>query len=399
VHKRNLAILGVSQALGIAGTATVVLLGSLVGAQLAPSRAWATLPGTVMIIGVALSAVPAALLMRRIGRRAGFAAAAAVASAASFGAAYAIAIGSFFWFCLAALFIGMNLAFVQQYRFGATESASGRDAGKAVSIVLLGGVAGAFLGPEISMRASGWLPSALYSGSFASMAVLFAIAAVLLLFFDNPRPAEGSAAGPERPLKVVLRQPTAMLAVWSAAVGASTMSFIMTATPISMHVMDEYSLYHTTLVMQVHGMAMYLPSLFSGFLVDRLGPVRLLVLGALAMCACVVAAVISHALVNYLGALILLGIGWNFIYVGATVLLTKTYYPKERFKVQGVNDFTVYSIQALATALAGTVIVSANWEVLNLLTLPLLLLTVALVLLVRREPACVDTAATQMACP
>ena len=335
MRKRNLGILGVSQALGVASVATVVLLGSLVGAEMAPSPAWATVPGTVQIIGLALFAVPASLLMRRIGRRAGSAIAAAIGSAACLGAAHAIAIGSFFWFCVAVLFIGMNLAFVQQYRFGAAESASGQDSGKAVSIVLLGGVAGAFLGPEVAMRSSGLLPGAAYSGSFASMAILLAIASVLLLFFKNPKPAEGSAAGPERSLRAVFHQPAAVVAVWSAAVGASIMSFTMTATPISMHMLDHHSLQATTLVIQAHGMAMYLPSLFSGYLVDRLGPVRLLLLGALSMCVCAVAAVMSHAVANYLGALVLLGIGWNFLYVGATVLLTRSYYPGERFKVQG----------------------------------------------------------------
>jgi len=398
VRKRNLAVLSISQALSFSSAPIVVLIGALVGAETASSRALATLPATVLLVGSALSAVPAALLMKRIGRRAGFAISAAIASLASLGAAYAIAVGSFFGFCCAVGFIGMNLAFVQQYRFGAAESVSSQNTGKAISIVLLGGVLGAFLGPELGMRTKDWLGHGAYSGSFASLAILLAIAAVLLLFFKNPRPAETNLSGPERPLGSVLRQPTVLVAVWSAAVAASIMGFIMAATPISMHVMDGHSLGDTTLVFQAHGMAMYLPSLLSGFLVDRLGSVRLLILGALAMCACVLTAVMSHALPNYFGALILLGIGWNFLYVGATVLLTRSYYPKERFKVQGVNDLTVSSAQGLATMFAGMVIVGTNWEMLNLVTLPLLLLTIGLVLLVRRQPACVDAAGAQVVC-
>lgn len=376
----NVIILSVCYTIGFSGVPMVFLVGGIVGSELAPSPVLATLPVAIMVVGTALSTVPAAFTMKRIGRKLGFALAAAIASIAAMGAASAIAVRSFLLFSASLFFIGGCTAFVMQYRFAAAESTEPRHMGKAVSFVLIGGVLAGYLGPEVGRLARNWLDIGAYSGSFVALAVLYSLSAVLLSFLSDISPSHGRVAGEERPLRTVVRQPVYAVAVLSGAVSYGVMSFIMAALPVSMHVIDRFSLKETTLVFQSHMMAMYLPSLFTGVIIERLGVKRLQVLGIIGMSACVIISVLSHDFVNYLTALICLGIGWNFLFVGGTVMLIRSYRPAERFKAQAVNDFAVFGTQALAALSGGSVIFIANWETLNLLCLPLLLFTLFLCL-------------------
>jgi MFS family permease len=276
------------------------------------------------------------------------------------------------------------MAFVQQYRFAAAESVEPRHVSKAVSFVLLGGVLAGYLGPEITTRTKDWLDFGLYTGSFVALAVLYIIVIVLLLFLRDVAPQEESATGQERRLKVVIAQPTYIVAVLAGVVSYGVMSFMMTATPISMHVMDSYTLEQTAWVIQSHVIAMYLPALFTGFIVARLGVLRVMTIGVIILLACVVLAVIDRSLLHYWGALVALGVGWNFLFVGGTVLLTQSYRPSERFQAQAVNDFTIFGAQGFSSLIAGAVIYYASWEILSLLNLPfLLILLVAIVALGR----------------
>jgi MFS family permease len=379
---RNTAILSIGTALGRAGAPLLVLIGGLIGAELAPSPALATLPIAVGVLGVAAFTIPSALLMQRIGRKRGFILATLMAAVAWLVAAYAVSIGSFALFCVAIIFSGGNMAFIQQYRFAAAESVEPRYVSRAVSFVLLGGVLAGYLGPEIGARARDWLGGGLYTGSLVAMAGLYLVVAVLLLFLRDVAPQEDSQAGGERPLKTLAIQPTYIVAVLAGMVSFGVMSLIMTATPISMK--DSYTLEQTKWVIQSHAIAMFLPALFTGFVVARLGELRVMAVGVITMIACVVLAVIDRSLMHYWGALVLLGLGWNFLFVGATVLLTQCYRPSERFKAQAVNEFSIFSVQALTSFLAGAVISRASWELLNLLNLPfLLVLFVAIVYLGR----------------
>lgn len=385
MRSRNVPILSISQALGMSGPPIIVLLGGIIASDLAPSPSWATLPISIMVTGVALSTIPAALLMKRIGRRRGFMAAAIVAGLAALLAAYAIARGSFVLFCAATLLIGANGAFVQQYRFAAAESVEARHAGRAVSFVLLGGILAGFLGPEVAKRTTDWLGAGKYAGSFVSLALLYATVAVLLSFLKDVIRQESQAAREERPLREIVVQPIYLVAVLAGAVAYGVMSFIMTATPVHLHMAQGYSLAQTAWVIQSHIIAMYLPSLFTAIVLERLGVLRVMVVGVVCMLACVTLAVISGQLIHFWGALVLLGVGWNFLFVGSTVLLTRSYRPSERFKTQATNDFAIFGIQAFTSLSAGTVLFHANWEILNLINLPFLLLTLVAVLLVRRQ--------------
>ncbi len=387
---RNVAVLAVCQAMSLSGISAIVLLGGMIGAELAPSPAWATLPVSVSVVGVALSSAPSALLMQRMGRRFGFTAGALMASAAALLAAYAIMHERFALFCLGTFFIGASGAFVQQYRFAASESVSDAYTSRAVSFVLLGGITAGILGPELAQRASGWHAGGQYVGSFVAVAGLYAAAALLLLlFYRNVRPQQDGQAEAglrkERPLWMMVRQPLFVVSVLAAASAYGVMSFLMTAAPLQMHQVQGFTLGDTALVIQSHIVAMYLPSLFTGVILDRLGEFRVLLAGLAAMLASVGVALVSVHFLHYWLTLVLLGVGWNFLFVGGTVLLTRSYKPAERFSAQAVNDFTVFTVQATASLSSGTVLFVADWQTLSIVGLAPLLLTLWAVLALRRR--------------
>jgi len=364
----------------------MVFVGAIIGTELAPKPTMSTLPIAIMIIGTAICAIPAALLMQRYGRRPGFILGCAIAMSGSLISIYAITSHNFLMFCLAALLLGSNMAFIQQYRFAAAEAVSPQYVGRAVSFVLIGGIFSAFLGPEIAKNCKNWLSGGTYAGSFAALAVVYAICGVLLLFLKLPQTTTKTSSSQKRPLTTIIKQPLFQTAVMAGLVSYGIMSFIMTATPISMNVIGLYSLDQTALVIQSHLVAMFLPSLFTGILIDRFGLTKIMITGVLLMIGCVSTAVINEHFVHYLIGLILLGTGWNFLFIGATTLLTRSYYPGERFKAQAVNDFTIYGFQTMASLSAGIVIFKSGWLIINLVTLPLLVLMLIILLRTKTEP-------------
>jgi MFS family permease len=352
----------------------IVLLSGIIGAELSPYRSLTTLPMAVMVIGGAVFSIPAALLMKRIGRRPGSMIGAGLAITAACCGMYGIAVKSFLLFCLATLFFGGSMSFVQQYRFAATESVDRKHVGRAVSWVMIGGIIAAFLGPELVRSFKDLLPYGLYTGSFAALASVNIISLLLLTQLEIPLAPEEIVDGEERPLTRIIRQPLFFSAVSAGMVSYGVMTFIMTATPVSMHIMDGFSLDETAKVIQSHIVAMFLPSLFSGWLIDRLGLIRIMAAGILLMAACALISLAEHQFIHYWSGLVLLGIGWNFLFVGSTAMLTRTYRPPERFKVQAINDFTVYGFQAAASLYAGALIFMAGWQTVNIITVPVLLL-------------------------
>lgn len=384
MNHRNLIILSLGQALGFAGAPLIIFAGGVTGTTLAPSPAWATMPIAAMVVGVALFTVPASLVMKRIGRRLGFIAGSLLAAIASLAAAFAIGIQNFALFCGATLLIGANLAFIQQYRFAAAESVDAKHVSKAISLVLLGGSVAGFLGPEMAKRTKTLLDYGDYAGSLVCLAILYLVVAGTLFFLREPPPQRETATGLARPLRQIILQPGYLVAIMGGMAAYGVMSFIMTATPISMHVIDGHSLEATVGVIQSHSIAMYLPALFTGAIIARLGAIRVMVSGLLATVVCALLALAGHQTWFYWSALVLLGIGWNFQFLGATVLLTANYRPAERFKAQAVNDLMIFGTQALMSLSAGAFLHRANWEMLNLLTL-LFLVAVLLAMLVLRR--------------
>jgi len=375
---QNVLVLSIAQALAMAGIPIVVLLGGIIGAELAPSPILTTFPVAVMVVGLAVFTLPAAFLMKAVGRRIGFVSAAALAGLAALLAAYAVQQESFLLLCTATFFIGVNGAFVQQYRFAATESVDPAQSGRAVSTVLLGGIAAGFLGPEIAVRASGMFAATQYMGSFIVMSGIYALAAVVLLFYREQGRLVIAAGEEGRPLREVAAQPAYRLAVFSAAVSYGVMTFVMTATPVHLAGAHGYSLGTTSNIIKSHIAAMYIPSLFTGALIDRFGLPRVMVGGGALLFGSGLVGVSAATLPAYYLALILLGLGWNLLFVGATVLLTRTYSPGERFRSQALNDFIVFGVQATASLSAGAALELAGWGVVNIIGMGLVIMTLVL---------------------
>ena len=367
-------MLAAAQSFGQTATPILVLLGGIVGARIAPDPSWATLPLAIMIIGVACATIPASLLMSRIGRKAGFLIGSGVAILAGLVAAWSIEVEMFLLFCLASFMIGNYAAFMQQFRFAVAESVPPDDVPKCLSFLMLAGIVAAILGPEVGNRFSRTEGLSDYVGSFLGVSVLMTVSfLILLIFFRNQEVDEASEEEPVRPLGEILAQPKLILAITSAVVGYTIMSLIMTATPVSMHEIDSHSLDDTTWVVQSHILAMYLPSLFSGFLIARFGVLRIIQSGFLIMLACVAVGWGEPMLMHYWWSMVLLGVGWNFLFLGGTTLLTQSYRSSEGFAVQAINDFLVFGLQAVGSLGAGVLLAVYGWNGVILFSAPWLL--------------------------
>jgi predicted MFS family arabinose efflux permease len=382
--RQNVWILTAAQAFSGCGTIMLVAFGGIVGTRIAPSAALATLPLSLSILGVASASLPAALLMQRIGRRRAFVGSALIAACAALLCAWAVAHGNFALMCVAGFGLGCNMAFVQQYRFAATEFVDVSQSGQAVATVILGTLVAAIAGPTIGTAARNLGDWPEFTGSYVVLAGLCLIAAAILTRLDDAPVRSASRDDAGRSLRQIASQPAFRLAVLAGIAAYAVMSFIMTATPISMHVHDGFSSGETTSVITAHLLGMYLPSLATPALQRWLGMRGMMLCGLAAMAACIlISAVIGHAFVHYFTGLVLLGLGWNLLFVAGTQLLTTTYAPSERFRAQGCNDLAVFGSQAVASLLAGTAMETIGWETLNVVSLPLL---AAVVLLLWRTP-------------
>jgi MFS family permease len=387
MQKGNLVILVVCQLISATGSIVMVTLGGIIGSKLTENQALATLPISMMVVAVALTTIPATLLMRKIGRSRGFAIASISAAVAVIIAALALANSSFSLFIVAGMLFGINMAFTQQYRYAAAESVSPHYVPRAVSFVLLGSIGGAIVGPELAMRGQFWIDSIPYAGTMLALSGLYVLQAVLLLQLQGIVESRGEPPiESSRDLKEIVFQPVYAVAVLGGTVGFGLMTLVMTATPLSMHINDGFSIEETAGVIRGHVLAMYLPSLASGFLIERFGVSRLMFAGALVLLITSIVGLQGQSIMHYTWALIMLGIGWNFLYVGGTTMLTYTYTIEERFRAQAVNEFLVFGTSATASLLAGTVMYYYGWFRLMLIPIPILILICVALLVVRRDP-------------
>lgn len=387
MQKGNLIILVFCQLISATGSIVVVTLGGIIGADLSSNPAWSTLPVSMMVIAVAATTIPATLLMRKIGRSRGFAIASLSSVIAVLVAAYALSESSFALFIVAAAMFGINLAFTQQYRYAAVESVPARYTARAISFVLVGSIGGALAGPELVTRGQYWVNDVPFAGTMLILAALYLAQAVLLLWLKSADESiHEDDVRPIRELPQIVRQPVYLVAVLGGTVGYGLMTLVMTATPLSMHINDGYSIEQTASVIRAHVLGMYVPSLVSGFLIERLGVTRMMFIGALGLLVTSIVALQGQLVLHYWWALILLGVGWNFLYVGGTTMLTYSYSMSERFRAQAVNEFLVFGTSAIASLLAGTVMHYFGWFKLMLIPIPILLIICTALFLVRRDP-------------
>ena len=358
-----MAILLFAQAVGVTGWFAVVTAGGILGRSLAANPALAALPVSLLIVGSAVSTIIASWTMARVGRARGFAIGATVGA---FGAAcffVATLTHNFALLCGASILIGCASAYSAQYRFAASECVDAAAAPKAISIVLLGAIFGAFLGPGLISWGEAWVAGAPFGGSFAAIVGCYLLcAAALLALRPMPPSAEEETTGGARPLRVIARGRFFIAAVTGPTVGWGVMTVVMTAAPLAMHVVDGYSLAATAAIIQAHVVAMYVPSLFSGALIGRFGAGRVMIGGAALLGATLVAGLAGRHMLHYGLAMVTLGVGWNFLYIGGTTLLARAHRPAERFRVQALYEFSIMGIAAVASLSAGAVIQVLGWN-------------------------------------
>ncbi len=380
---RNIALLAAAQSLLLANGITLVAINSLLGLQLAPDRRLATLPVTTYVIGGALSTFAAAFFMRRYGRRAGFMLGGSFALVAALLGALAVWQGNFWLLCAATVLAGVYNAFGQQYRFAAADSVELDWKGKAISLTLAGGILGGVFGPELSKLSRSLLEPP-FLASYLVLAV-FGILSILIasrLKIPLLTTAEQSHGG--RPMGEIMRQPDVIVAVCAAVCGYATMNLLMTATPLAMDFCG-LQFNDTAFVLQWHVIGMFAPSFFTGDLIKRFGIRTILITGALLMFICAAIALSGVTLMHFWWTLVLLGLGWNFLFIGGTTLLSASCQPAERAKVQGTNDFLVLGTQALTSLGAGVMIMSTGWHSLIYFALPMVALTALVTVLFWRR--------------
>lgn len=369
----NVWVLTLAQAFAMSAAPMMMLLGGILGVELAPSPILATLPIASMVVGVAISILPVTQLMRSLGRKNVFIGGSLLAAVSGLVAAYAAQEHNFELFCFSGILLGCAGAVIQQYRFAAMESVAPELGAKATSRVLLGGLVAAFLGPELAVL-GGELIETPYVGAFLFLTMVSLLAGVTLCFYREDSSASSRVSietqGDVRPLRIILNQEQIWVAIAGAMIGFAMMSFVMTATPLHMHHIEHHSLADTKWVIQSHIIAMYLPSLFTGYLVAKLGVSKMMLTGLLAYFVTIVTALMGNDVLNYWAALVLLGLGWNLLFVGGTVLLPRCYRPDERFKVQAFNDTLIFGSQAIASLSAGWVIHQLGWQVLLIICIP-----------------------------
>ncbi|WP_312209613.1 MFS transporter [Pseudescherichia sp.] len=367
---KQVLILAGSQAVFQTVTILLMTIGGLAGLYLAPDPSWATIPVAMGSLGTALIMFPASLLMTRMGRRAGFLLGAASGIVSAAVAVVAMMQHSFWLLCLSMLLMGIYQAFAQFYRFAAGEVASVEFRTRAISLVIAGGVVAAFAGPWLGRTGSNLL-STPYAGSFILMGVMSAIGVLLLLGLKVPGESHTASFGtpPARRWTKVITQPAYLVALFSAASAYGIMVLAMTATPIAM-THHDYSLGESASVIQLHVLGMYLPSFFTGRLVARFGSVKMMLAGVAMMIVYVCLALSGTSWALFAGALIFVGTGWNFLYIGATSLLSTTYSRKEKGVAQAVNDMSVFVFTLLCSVAAGSLLNSIGWQSMNKLLLP-----------------------------
>lgn len=368
--RSNILILAMSQALMLSAIVLSMALAAILGGMLAPDKGLATLPIAVMVIGTAIASLPAAMLMRRHGRRPGFLIGTLLGIGGSLLCAFALKEWSFAAFVAGHFLLGSYQGFANYYRFAAVEAAGPDQASRAISLVVAGGVVAAFLGPQLGQWGRDWIGGQIFVGSYLAQGALSFIALLLLSRLKLPRMATVHSSI-SRPLREILGQRTLQVSIFGAAIGYAVMIMVMTATPLAILGCGLPGS-SVTPVIQWHVVGMFAPSFFTGSLIKRYGAPRIMQIGFVLLLGNVVLALSGVEFLHFLSALVFLGVGWNFAFIGGTTLLTQTYQPAEQLKIQAVNEFAVFGMVALASLSAGWLYDRFGWVTLNLAVVPLL---------------------------
>jgi MFS family permease len=373
--KRLVAALAVCQMVLLSNGVLLAAVNGLAGFALAPSRRLATIPVVTYILGAAVSTLPASFFMKRHGRRAGFLLGAGLGVLGGLVGALAIHAHAFSLLLAGTFLMGIYNAFGQYYRFAAADAAPADWKSRAISLTLAGGIVGGFIGPAVG-RFTRDLVEPRFVASYLALALFALLSLVMASRLRFPPQSVEEVQGTGRPLGHILRQPTVAVAVLSAAVGYGVMNLLMAATPLAMDLCCGHPFAHATFVMQWHVIGMFAPSFITGALIKRVGVLNVLLAGAGLMFVCVGVAMSGMSLMHFWWALTLLGVGWNFLYIGGTTLLTESHGPAEKAKIQGVNDALVFTVMVISSLTSGVVVTgSGGWTMLSELSVPFIAVT------------------------
>ncbi|MBT3203034.1 MAG: MFS transporter [Gammaproteobacteria bacterium] len=380
----NVIRLALAQALMMSVNTLLLTSSSIIGFELAENKALATLPLAIQFFATMLTSIPASLMMNRFGRRKGFIFSSIVGFAGSLLALYAITQESFAIFCLATVLFGIYTGFGNYFRFVATEVAPAGHSSTAISYVLAGGVLAAFIGPNLASYSKDIFDIA-YMGSFIAVFILYSLNLLNILWIDLPKPMNRALNDYARSLREIASQPYFIVALLSAAIGFSMMSLLMTATPLSMK-HENLPFSDVAFVIQWHVLGMFAPSFFTGHLINRFGVEKIIFIGGLLMLGCIGVNLTGTTLWHFWLALFLLGLGWNFMFIGGTTMLTKTYNEAEKAKTQALNDFTVFTTVAFASLGAGILQHQLGWIMVNISVIPFILICLLSIVWLKTKP-------------
>ncbi|MEM7695190.1 MAG: MFS transporter [Pseudomonadota bacterium] len=381
--RKNAFVLAFAQAFGGAATSMTIALGGLTGIYLLSAQSeLATIPVTSMIVGTAVGTLPAAWLLERLGRKRGFMVGACIAALGGLLAFAAIMAGSFIGYCAGTFVGGASFAFVQQYRFAAAETASDGFKPKAISYVLAGGILAGVIGPQTVIATKDlFLPTA-YAGAYLAQAGLCLFTLVILAFYRPPAPVKPTGpVAKGRPLLEIVREPKVALAISCAVVAYTVMVLVMTAAPLAM-IACGFTTAEAALGIQWHVIGMFGPSFFTGALIARFGAERITAIGLLILGAAGITALLGIALGHFYVSLILLGVGWNFGFIGGTTMLTAAQRPEERARTQAANEFIMFGVVAVASLSSGILFALVGWQAINITLLFIVAAPLALLAIV-----------------
>jgi len=387
LSRRNVLVLAICQSLLLINNTVLITVNALAGFALAPNKALATVPVTMYFIGSAISTIPMSLLMKRIGRRAGFTIGAVCAIAGALLCAWGVYSTSFWTLCAGVLVLGIYFAAGQYYRFAAADAVPEDFKSKAISLVLAGGIVGGFIGPETSKLTKDIVAGHAFAGAYFSLVVFALLSIVVLRWLQIPHLQVSESRSARRSLVQIARQPGFIVAVLCGMVSYGVMNLLMTATPLAMDAC-RHPFSETAFVIQWHVVGMFAPSFVTGSLIRRFGLMQVMLTGVILNLVCVAIALSGAEVMHFWAAMVMLGIGWNFMFVGATVLLTESHTPAERAKVQGVNDAAIFLTMVVSSLSAGALFSFQGWQAMNLYALLALVVTGAAIvwLAVRGRP-------------
>lgn len=378
-EKANVLILVICQTFFIVAAITVMTLSGIVGYEMSPDPAFATLPIALMMLGTVVSTLPASLYMAKVGRRLGFISGALVGGIGGGLVSYfGISINSFWLFSAGNLLLGLYQGFAMYYRFAAIDVASPLFRSRAISWVMTGGVVAAFLGPWNASAMVNLIETVPMGGPYIVVALQAALVIGLLSQLKVPASGEPQSGSYARPMKAIIKQPSVVLAVIAASVGYAIMILVMSATPLAMKA-DGFDMGQIAYIMQWHVLGMFVPSFFTGTLIARFGTGNVLLAGSALLIGSALFANLGHSLVEFQASLVLLGVGWNFLFIGGSALLASTHSEAERGKVQGVNDLIIFSLVAVGSLMSGQLLYWLGWEALNMSMLPFIFSVIAVV--------------------